>query len=372
LKVLLVGPYPPPYGGIAVTVFDLRRYLMGRDDCEVLVLNIGERRAVPSAEYLTTRGPVDYVKQVFRFARRGYTIHLETNGHNLKSWLSASVCAVAGMWNDRRTIAAFGSGNLPAYLRQLKGWPRLVVRIVLKWSGMIICRNEDMVEALRAFGVGEGRIRVLPGFVGLDSRRMGQVPRIVEEFCRAHDPVLGAAGDLSPEYGMPLALRALAGLREQYPKIGLVLLGVGSEDEAHLADLQPVRDQALLAGRVSPEDALAVISRLSVFIRPTYFDGDSISVREAVALGVPVVASDTGLRPTGVKRFRIGDMEDLCRQVAAVLGGGGDKQGLERIPEREKGSAAALLELYSLLQVPRGVQGCGPLSARREAGIKPE
>jgi glycosyltransferase involved in cell wall biosynthesis len=36
------------------------------------------------------------------------------------------------------------------------------------------------------------------------------------------------------------------------------------------------------------------MAQCSVFVRPTYFDGDAASVREALALGVPVVASDVG------------------------------------------------------------------------------
>src|SRR5438067_2378888 len=102
LKLLLIGPYPPPYGGIAMTVFVLRHYLLVHDRCEVVVLNIGERRHEESNESLSTKGPLDYLWKVLRFAFQGYIIHLETNGHNFKSWLSALVCSVAGTLNGRK------------------------------------------------------------------------------------------------------------------------------------------------------------------------------------------------------------------------------------------------------------------------------
>src|SRR6185295_12739856 len=85
LKVLLVGPYPPPYGGIATTLFDLRGYLAKQKDCLVTVLNIGEQRTVSNVDCLSVRSKVAFLKHVRRFAREGYTIHLETNGHNAKS-----------------------------------------------------------------------------------------------------------------------------------------------------------------------------------------------------------------------------------------------------------------------------------------------
>ena len=348
MKLLLVGPYPPPYGGIAMTVFVLRHYLLGRDDCDVVVLNIGERRAIPNAEYLTTRGPLDYVKQVFRFAWRGYIIHLETNGHNLKSWLSAFICMLAGYLNGRKTVIAFGSGNLPDYLRQVSGWKRLVVRGVVRGAGIIVCRNQSMVQALEGFG-DKPRIEVVPGFMGLHGRQAGPLPKTVEEFCRTHEPVLGATVNLSPEYGVPLALQAMEQMQERYPKLGLILIGIGPEAEKHLSELALVRDHVLLAGQLPPDVALSVMTRLAVFLRPTYFEGDSLSVREALALGVPVVASDTGSRPDGIGLFKVGDCADLCGQLHMALEKRSSTNRPNAFPHPEEGSARRILELYRRL-----------------------
>src|SRR5437764_6786249 len=146
LKLLIVGPYPPPYGGIAMTVFVLRHYLRAQDLCEVVVLNVGERRRDTGDESLPAKGMFDYLWKVIRFALHGYTIHLETNGHNFKSWLSALVCSVAGILNGRKTVIGFGSGSLPIYLRKVSGWQSLVVRAVVRGAGIIVVRNKDMVN----------------------------------------------------------------------------------------------------------------------------------------------------------------------------------------------------------------------------------
>ena len=63
----------------------------------------------------------------------------------------------------------------------------------------------------------------------------------------------------------------------------------------------------------------AVVSRLDIFARCTYYDGDALSVREALALGVPVVASDTDYRPEGVIKFRIADGQELVRALKHAL-----------------------------------------------------
>ena len=319
LKILLVGPYPPPYGGIATTVFDLHHYLLDQNSWEVAVLDIGERRAIVRGNVLSTKGPWDYLRKIISFTVHGYTIHIETNGHGFKSWLSALVCAAAGLMNERKTVIAFGSGNLPAYLQQVSGWSRLVVRAVVGWAGIIICRNQDMLQAIQKFGNKELRIEIVPGFMGVKRRRLGQIPRGVEEFCKMHKPLLGATVNLSPEYGVPLVLQAVGQMREQYRNLGLVLIGIGPAAEKYLPELAPVHGHVLLTGPLAPEVTLGTMKRLSVFIRPTYFDGDSISVREALALGLPVVASDTDCRPNGVMQFQKGDVDDLVNKLRYTL-----------------------------------------------------
>jgi len=333
-----------------MTVFVLRHYLISQDLGKVAVLNIGERRKEGSDESLSTKGPLDYLRKVIRFALQGYIIHLETNGHNLKSWLSALVCSVAGRLNGRKTVIAFGSGGLPEYLQQVSGMARLVVRVVLNGAGIIICRNQGMLEILRAFGGETIRIELIPGFMGLRGRQVGPLPKTVEEFCSTHEPVLGATVNLSPEYGVPLVLQAMEQVRKRYPKLGLILIGIGPEAEKHLPDLTLVRHHVLLAGQLAPDVALSVMTRLAVFLRPTYFEGDSLSVREALALGVPVVASDTGSRPDGIGLFKVGDCADLCRQLDLVL----EKRISATRPntpaQLEEGSALRMVDLYRKLQ----------------------
>jgi glycosyltransferase involved in cell wall biosynthesis len=75
----------------------------------------------------------------------------------------------------------------------------------------------------------------------------------------------------------------------------------------------------LLAGDVDHDTCLALMSASDVFIRPTLEDGDSISVREALELKVPVVASRVGTRPPGAILFHPGDVEDLLSKLECAL-----------------------------------------------------
>jgi len=63
----------------------------------------------------------------------------------------------------------------------------------------------------------------------------------------------------------------------------------------------------LLVGDVSHDTCLSLMAASDVFVRATLEDGDSVSVREALSLGVPVVASSTAMRPAGAILFQTGN-----------------------------------------------------------------
>jgi glycosyltransferase involved in cell wall biosynthesis len=120
---------------------------------------------------------------------------------------------------------------------------------------------------------------------------------------------------------LPLQIEALGRLRGRFPRMGLAIIGGGSQeaDIRRLIDGKPYRDDLLLCGDLQHQLALEGIRAGTLFLRTTWYDGDSISVREALHLGTPVIASDNGMRPSGVHLVPKSDLEALCRTVENVL-----------------------------------------------------
>jgi glycosyltransferase involved in cell wall biosynthesis len=63
----------------------------------------------------------------------------------------------------------------------------------------------------------------------------------------------------------------------------------------------------------------AVINMCELFIRPTNTDGDSLSIREALILKKPVIASDASKRPEGSIIFKNRSIEDLYIKITDVI-----------------------------------------------------
>ena len=82
------------------------------------------------------------------------------------------------------------------------------------------------------------------------------------------------------------------------------------------ADLE---ENVFLLGDVNHDTCLALMSASDVFVRSTLADGDSTSVREALSLGVPVVASRIGTRPAGAILFQPGDVGEMLSKVELAM-----------------------------------------------------
>ena len=133
--------------------------------------------------------------------------------------------------------------------------------------------------------------------------------------------MLSTALFFRPEYGFADLLAALRELRCDYPEIGCVVMGDteqrgNAEDEVLRAGLA---GNVLLSGDLDHDVCLSIMSRSDVFVRPTRADGDSISVREAIDAGVPVVASVAGTRPEGTMLFRPGDVDAMVGQLRRAI-----------------------------------------------------
>src|SRR5215813_8880073 len=102
MKVLFVGPYPPPHGGISVHVWSAHT-LLKRAGQESSVLNV-DPRAPESAQYIKISGAAGLLLQLFRHVRNDWLLNVHTNGHNPKSWLIALACGLTAQLGPGATL----------------------------------------------------------------------------------------------------------------------------------------------------------------------------------------------------------------------------------------------------------------------------
>ena len=314
MKLLLVGPYPPPHGGVSVHVAGLKERA-DRMGMPCRVLN-SDRSAPDSRNYLRTRSSLQFINALVSHSFDGWTIHVHTNGHNTRSWLVALACALAGIAGRKPSRLTLHSGMTPEYLadsihRRWLAW------MTCRMFGEITCVSLRIRTALESLGLHPEKIEVahagnesIESSVSLVKTNGAEPIGDIAKWLQRHRPVLAATGSETPEYGINLLLDAVGHLSTRFPNVGCVVMGLNNPNRS---------DNVLTVGDIPHLDCLGLISKADVFVRPTFADGDSISVREALAMNVPVVASDCARRPDGTVLFQTGNSEDLATRLECVL-----------------------------------------------------
>jgi glycosyltransferase involved in cell wall biosynthesis len=184
-------------------------------------------------------------------------------------------------------------------------------------------------------------------------------------------------GRIEDAKGTPELLRAFAALRGAVPDAQLVCAGSGGiEAAARQAEALGIGGAVRFPGWVGEGEKRAWLARASVFVLPSHAEGLPMSLLEAMAAGLPVVASAVGGIPDVVKHgvngllVAPGDELDLLRamrrllrepQLAAALGAAGrETVRAHHAPEQ---ALARLGEVYASL----GVAGAARPRLRRVA-----
>jgi glycosyltransferase involved in cell wall biosynthesis len=363
MKVLQIGPFPPPHGGVSVHVYQVRRQLL-QSGIACRVVNV-DPRAPRSGEYISIRSGVGLFFTLFRHARRGWLLHVQTNGHNHKSWLVALTAGLAGRLGPG-SLLTLHSGMVPEYLGREKPGS-LLARFTCSLFDRIIVVAPEIKEAVRSLGVLPTKIDLLPAFL-YGSASNQEVPEL--QRLKGRRPLLGVTLSFRPEYGFDLLVEAICQLRRRHPEIACLVMGGGegqSQAERLVRD-RGLRNHILFMGNVEHDKCLSIISRCDLFVRPTLVDGDANSVREALALEIPVVASNVGNRPDGAILFRAGDADDLVAKLSATIA---EACFISMVPRKSaclptsSGQIRSLIDIYSSLETVSGTTA-RPIAALRK------
>jgi glycosyltransferase involved in cell wall biosynthesis len=318
MTVLQMGPYPPPHGGVQTNLVALRKYLLKQGiACPVINLTRYRREQRDGIYYPKTAVHVIKLLLTLHYD----VIHLHAGGDF--SPRHVGLLLLCSLLPGKRTVFTFHSGGYPKSAAGKRATPPSLRGFVLRRLDGIIAVNQELLDLFLRFGAAPERIRLISPYAVERPSVDTPLPQAMEAFYASHDPLLVTVSGLEPEYDLALQIEAVGRLRERLPRLGLAIIGGGGlEHELRKRiDSVPHRDHLLLCGDIPHEATLRAIERSALFLRTTWYDGDSISVREALHLGTPVIATDNGMRPPRVHLIPKSDAAALCQAVEECLKG---------------------------------------------------
>jgi glycosyltransferase involved in cell wall biosynthesis len=285
-KVLLVGKGAPDRGGIPTFLDTLLRSRLAQEH-DVRFLNVAHA-GIPQGGRATLANVGRTIRDtaaVWRAARGRDIVHIHSALAPAVTVVRAALFVLAGRARGCAVIVHAHGGNIQTWLTT--PWRRRIMRLAMRSATRVVAVWTAGLEALRQV-LPEERVVLVDNGVPVDPDL--EVPR-------GNDPprVL-YVGLLTPRKGVLDLLSAAGQLRERGVEHELWLLG-GTPDEGPEAEAQVragLDERTRLLGTRAPEEMPAAFAEADVFCLPSWWEAMPLSVLEAMAAGLPVVATDVG------------------------------------------------------------------------------
>jgi glycosyltransferase involved in cell wall biosynthesis len=314
LKLGLVGPVPPPYGGMA-NQFNQLKQLLSQEGGQIY--SVETNAPYPKAWMAKIRGMravfrlLPYLSKIWKLAGQVDVIHVFSNSGWSWQLFSAPVLWLATI---RKTpvIINYRGGEAQQYFEQSIAF----VRPSMKRAQRIVVPSGYLAAVFQAFKIDN--VMVIPNIINLERFRP-------KKHKKGYHLII--TRNLEAIYGIETAIKALKLIKVDYPDVRLTIAGSGEQKE-YLQ--QQVRKLGLeenigFTGKLKPDEIVALYQQADIMLNPTTVDNMPNSVLEAMACGVPVVTTNVGGIPYIVENNKtallvdVGDYEGMAKKVITLF-----------------------------------------------------
>jgi phenylacetate-CoA ligase len=316
LRVQLVGPVPPPYGGMALQALLLQR-LLRQEGVKADLLGHNE----PFCAALRFLERVPAVRTAVRAGRFYFRFWEKLRDHDVvhvlaASWVNFLLVVCPAVWMGRlrgkRVILNYRAGDADDFLRRF-GW---FARIFFRAADVISTPSGFLAEVIRRrIGVP---VSVVPNLVNLSTFRYRER--------RPFQPKMLVTRHLEALYDVECILHAFRQVQQTYPEATLWIAGTGSQ-ENHLRNLvsgwqlRGVRFLGCVDHKTLPD----IYDQCDILLNGSRVDNFPGSLMEASAAGLVVVSTNAGGIPYMYESGKnallvdVGDWQRLASEVVRLL-----------------------------------------------------
>ena len=326
MKVNLIGPVPPPLGGISI---HLRR-----------LAGTMEQRGIPYIIYNESKVDVSlkHVYPIRSFKRFMLQIPFLTGDLFHFHTIDVRLRIALGWYKllGKRIILTVHGESLAIQLQQSSAMKKTLLLRSLRAIDAIICVNEATTHMLLQLGFEPDRVMTLPAYLHPVEREedVKAIPAHVYQFMTSEDIVISANGYVrfhqgEDLYGIDLLIEMVHALDQRGLGVKLLfaVMGVAEqnpEERSHYEQLKERIKMHQLESRfqfyeVVDTEFYPILKVSDIFIRPTATDGYGVSIAEALHYRVPSVASDVCARPEGTILFKSRSSSDLTMRVVDLI-----------------------------------------------------
>lgn len=280
---------------------------------------------IPTAGHLVTRRGGRRISRYVMLIALFRFLWQRRNQYDILHFHESDFLAVAGVIIGRlfgkrvitkmRTSGAYS--DVQRVLAHWRGPEKPIIIGMLRRADRTITLNEESIDELLSRGFRSERLVAMVN--GIDARQF--TPR--SDYALRRPPAVIFVGRLEDQKDAPTLLRALTLLDRS--DVRAIILGDGPQRDSYerLTDELGLRERVDFCGRVS--DVKPYLQQADVFVLPSFSEGISNALLEAMSCGLPCVVSDIAGNRAVVsddadgQLYEPGNAEALASQLSCLL-----------------------------------------------------
>jgi len=327
MKINIIGPFPPPYGGISVHVKRMMLFL-SNNNVEVNIYN-ESKDCINSSKNILQIG--NYRKFIFKLPfLKCDIIHFHSINRNIRILMG-----FFKIFNKKLVLTIHGE-SLHDQLHQSNWIYRRLLLFSIKKINKIVCVNLNTINELIDLGVNNKNLSYIPAFISpIESEQdFNNIPQSVRDFIEDSKFLISANGwvrfyNNEDLYGLDMLIELVRKLKDRGYNVSLLIGLLGTELENHneKSYYEGLKNKIneyniqnyIMIFEVKDTEFYPILKKSKLFLRPTNTDGDAVSIREALYYKIPTIASDVVKRPEGTILFKTRDVDDLYKKAIDVI-----------------------------------------------------
>ena len=211
-----------------------------------------------------------------------------------------------------------------------------------KRTKKIIAPSKYFKSIISSWGVPEGKINVIYNAVDVQRYTLKSSKEEAREQLKL-DPkakIILTVARLAPWKGIDKVIRVLPGVLKKVPEVKYVVIGEGDRSNLErLARSHKVKDRIIFTGRIAYSEIPYWFKSADVLVLYSGYEGFSHVILEAMAAGIPVIASKKGGNPEAIDDgvngllIPINKKEELKKTIIKILT---DQEFVQKLINKEK------------------------------------
>jgi glycosyltransferase involved in cell wall biosynthesis len=287
-------------------------------------------------------------------------VHVQTASRG-SFWRKFVVCLLARAARRPYIVHLHGGGFTRFYENESSPLGRHFIRSTLAHAALVIALSEEWRARVLQISP-TAKVEVLHNAVAIPDT--AGLRRLAD-----HETTLLFLGHLLRDKGVYDLVRAFGLVARRFPRLKLVLGGVGHIDEVRqLATQLEIAERVSCPGWLGPERKSAALASSTIFLLPSYAEGMPMALLEAMSWGLPVIATPVGGIPQVVENnvngllVAPGDIDGLASAIRRLLE---DSELRERVGAAARATVESGFSLSDALAKLSGLYARFGLEARK-------